>query len=186
MTSTTIEITTGDIADVASHQAEAYVVAANNELWMGSGVAGALKRAAGEVVEQEALAQAPIDVGSAVVTSAGAMPSPARILIHAAAMGFTDRTQIYASPESVSAATTRCLQLCDEHAIESVVFPALGTGVGGLETEDCAEAMCSTIAAHLQHGSTLRRIILVLTNAERAHVFSAQAQRAGLTVEERI
>lgn len=185
MTSTRIEITTGDIADVASHRAEAYVVAANNELWMGSGVAGALKRAAGEAVEQEALAQAPIDVGTAIVTSAGAMPAPARILIHAAAMGFTDRTQIYASRESVSTVTAHCLQLCDEHGIESVVFPALGTGVGGLETEDCAAAMCSSIAAHLQNGTTLRRIIFVLTNAERAHIFSAHAQQAGLSVEER-
>ena len=51
-----VDVIVGDIADVATHQAEVYVNAANNELWMGAGVAGALKRAAGAVVEEEAMA----------------------------------------------------------------------------------------------------------------------------------
>jgi len=176
MTGTQIEVVAGDIADFATHQAEAYVVAANNELWMGSGVAGAIKRAAGDEVEQEALALAPIDVGDAVVTSAGRMPPPARMLIHAAAMGFTDRTQIYASAETVSAATRHCLDLCNEHGISSVVFPALGTGVGALEVEECADAMCSAIADHLAAESHLNRIRIVVTNEERANVFRQHAQ----------
>jgi O-acetyl-ADP-ribose deacetylase len=175
-----IEITTGDIADVATLKAEAYVVAANNELWMGSGVAGALKRAAGDAVEQEALAQAPIEVGDAIVTSAGNMPEPARILIHAAAMGFTDRTQIYASRETVSATTRRSLELCAEHDISSVVFPALGTGVGALEVAECADAMCATIAAFAQEESTLQRVVFVVTNEERAGLFRQAAESHGL------
>src|SRR4051812_15431560 len=61
-----VDVLVGDIADVATLQCEVYVVAANNELWMGSGVAGAIKRAAGEVVEREAQAQGPIQVGGAV------------------------------------------------------------------------------------------------------------------------
>ena len=160
MTGTQVEVVAGDIADFATHQAEAYVVAANNELWMGSGVAGALKRVAGEAVEQEA-----------VVTGAGQMPAPARILIHAAAMGFTDRTQIYASVETVSSATRRCLDLCNEHGITSVVFPALGTGVGALEIEECARAMCAAITDHFADGSQVQRISVVVTNEERAGIF---------------
>ena len=171
MTGTQVEVVAGDIADFATQQAEAYVVAANNELWMGSGVAGALKRVAGEAVEQEAVAQAPIEVGDAVVTGAGQMPAPARILIHAAAMGFTDRTQIYASVETVSAATRRCLELCEEHGITSVVFPALGTGVGALEIEECARAMCAAITDHFADGSQVQRISVVVTNEERAGIF---------------
>lgn len=179
-----VTIRTGNIADVQTLQAEAYVVAANNELWMGSGVAGALKRAAGDEVEQEAIAQGPIEVGDAVVTSAGVMSSPARLLIHAAAMGFTDRTQIYASTETVSAVTRRCLQLCEEHSISSVVFPALGTGVGGLEIEDCADAMCSTIAEHLAGNSGLQRLIIVVTNDERVATFRQMAARHALNLAE--
>ncbi len=175
-----IEIVIADIADTETLQAEAYVVAANNELWMGSGVAGALKRAGGEQVEQEALAQAPIEVGQAVVTSAGQMLPPARLMIHAAAMGFTDRTQIYASRDSVISATTRSLELCSEHGVGSVAFPALGTGVGGLELEDCAAAMCEAIASFQASGNLPERIVLVVTNEERAGIFMAAAAAQGL------
>lgn len=181
MPKTQIEVVVGDIADVAAHQAEAYVVAANNELWMGSGVAGALKRAAGDAVEREAIAQGPIQVGDAVVTSSGQMPPPTKALIHAAAMGFTDRTQIYASKETVSATTRRSLELCDEHGLTSVVFPALGTGVGALEHEDCAEAMCATMASYLSADSGITRIRFVVTNAERAAIFQAQIDAHGLS-----
>lgn len=179
-----IEIVIADIADVALLQAEAYVVAANNELWMGSGVAGALKRAGGEQVEQEAVGQAPIEVGQAVVTSAGTMPPPARLMIHAAAMGFTDRTQIYASRESVLSATMRSLELCRAHGINSVAFPALGTGVGGLELEDCAAAMSEAIAGFQSSGTLPERIVLVVTNDERAGIFRTAAAAHGLMTNE--
>lgn len=181
---TKIEIVIADIADVETLQAEAFVVAANNELWMGSGVAGALKRAGGNEVELEATAQAPIDVGEAIVTSAGKMPAPARLMIHAAAMGFTDRTQIYASRESVLSATRRSLELCREHGIGSVAFPALGTGVGGLELEDCAAAMSAAIASHWATDDTPERVVLVVTNEERAGIFRRAAVVHGLLPNE--
>jgi O-acetyl-ADP-ribose deacetylase (regulator of RNase III) len=169
-----IDVVVGDIADAERHQAEAYVVAANNELWMGSGVAGALKRAAGVEVEREAVAQGPIEVGDAVVTGAGMMPPPARALIHAAAMGFTDRTQIYATPDSVRNATLRVLALCDEHGFRSVVFPALGTGVGGLDDAACASAMVGAITRHLGSGSRIEGVRIVVTNEERAALFQRE------------
>ncbi|HUG14732.1 MAG TPA: macro domain-containing protein [Thermomicrobiales bacterium] len=166
-----IEVVVGDIADVASHQCEAYVCAANNELWMGSGVAGALKRVAGDTVEREAVAQGPIEVGDAVITSAGAMPPPARAIIHAAAMGFTDRTQIYASPETVDAATRKALELCNANGIRSVVLPALGTGVGGLDDESCAAAMTAAVRDYLRREPSLERVRFVVTNPGRAAIF---------------
>jgi O-acetyl-ADP-ribose deacetylase (regulator of RNase III) len=182
----TVEVIEADIADVATIGCQAYVNAANNELWMGAGVAGALKRAAGEEVEREAVAQGPIEVGDAVVTSAGRMPPPARAIIHAAAMGFTDRTQIYASPETVATATRRSLQLCDEHGLTSVAFPALGTGVGGLEIETCATAMVEAVHAHLSGGSDIERVVFVVRGAglsgqpSRADVFRREIQRMGM------
>lgn len=180
-----IDVVVGDIADAERHRAEAYVVAANNELWMGSGVAGALKRAAGDDVEREAMAQGPIDVGDAVVTSAGKMPPPTRALVHAAAMGFTDRTQIYASPDSVRRVTQRVLELCEEQGLRSVVFPALGTGVGGLDDAACASAMVGAITRHLSAGSRIEGVRIVVTNDERAALFQreidASIHRAGPT-----
>jgi len=166
-----IDVVIGDIADIAMHRAEAYVNAANNELWMGSGVAGALKRAAGDEVEREATAQAPISVGEAIVTSAGTMPSPARAIIHAAAMGFTDRTQIYASIESVGDATRRSLALCEEHGFRSIVFPALGTGIGGLDDEACAAAMVSAVVDHLATGTSIEHIRFCVNREDRLAIF---------------
>jgi O-acetyl-ADP-ribose deacetylase (regulator of RNase III) len=182
-TTARVEVIEADIADVATIGCEAYVNAANNELWMGAGVAGALKRAAGAEVEQEAVRQGPIEVGDAVITSAGQMSPPARAIIHAAAMGFTDRTQIYASVETVAAATRRALQLCDEHALASVAFPALGTGVGGLEIDACATAMVTAVREHLLAGSGLQRVVFVVRGsgttdqAPRADVFRAEINR---------
>jgi O-acetyl-ADP-ribose deacetylase (regulator of RNase III) len=182
-TELTLEVIEADIADVAALGCEAYVNAANNELWMGAGVAGALKRAAGEAVEREAVAQGPIEVGDAVVTSAGQMPPPARAIIHAAAMGFTDRTQIYASPETVAAATRRALQLADEHRLTSVAFPALGTGVGGLDIEVCSAAMVNAVREHRDAGTSIQRVVFVVrgTNATdqqpRANIFRREIDR---------
>ena len=66
-----IEICKGNIAD---QDTAAVVNAANNMLWMGGGVAGAIKRQGGESIEQEAMAQAPIDVGGVVMTSGAGPP----------------------------------------------------------------------------------------------------------------
>lgn len=134
-----VTITQGDIAEA---DAEAVVNAANNELWMGSGVAGALKRAGGASVEREAVAQGPIGIGDSVLTGAGNLP--ALNVIHAAAMS-PGRP---ATPESVRAATSSSLKLAHEHEIESIAFPALGTGVGGLSLADCARAMFGATRDH--------------------------------------
>lgn len=166
-----VDVVVGDIADVGTHQAEAYVVAANNELWMGAGVAGAIKQVAGEDVEREAVAQTPIDVGGAVITGPGEMPPPTRALIHAASMGFTDRMQVYATEETVTRSTTRSLQLCDEHGLRSIVFPALGTGVGGLDVETCATAMAKALSDYFERDTGIQHVRFVVTNDERARIF---------------
>jgi O-acetyl-ADP-ribose deacetylase (regulator of RNase III) len=87
-------------------------------------------------------------------------------------MGFTDRTQIYASAESVSTATATALDLCRQHGFTSVVLPALGTGVGGLDDEACASAMVAAVVEHLADETSLRRIRFCVNRAERAEIFS--------------
>lgn len=174
-----IEVVAGDIADFAEHQTEAYVVAANNELWMGAGAAGALKAVAGEAVEQEALKQGPIEVGDAVVTSAGKMPPPARALIHAAAMGFTDRTQIYATEETVGQATRRVLELCDDHGFKSVAMPAIGTGVGGLEFNAAVTAMVKALSDYANQGTKIEFVRFVVTTDERREIVEQALRLAG-------
>src|SRR5206468_8276184 len=121
--------------DISQAKVDAVVNAANNHLWMGSGVAGALKRAGGLEIEREAVAKGPVQVGEAVVTNGGALP--ARYVIHAAVMGQDLRTD----QSKIRQATKNALMRARELGIGSVAFPALGTGVGGFLPEEAAEAM---------------------------------------------
>ena len=100
-----LEVVEGDITEL---DVDAVANAANNELWMGAGVAGAIKRAGGSEIEQEAVAQAPIAVGQAIATGAGNLR--AKHVVHAAVMG----QDLQTSAELISQATRRTLEVADE------------------------------------------------------------------------
>jgi O-acetyl-ADP-ribose deacetylase len=127
-----LEVVDGDIATL---DVDAVANAANDHLWMGAGVAGALKRAGGDEIEREAMAKGPIPVGSAVATGAGRLR--ARYVIHGAVMGQDLRT----TPALVRETTRACLALADELGCRSLALPAFGTGVGGLALDECAAVM---------------------------------------------
>jgi O-acetyl-ADP-ribose deacetylase (regulator of RNase III) len=127
-----LEVREGDIAAV---ETDAVANAANDALWMGAGVAGALKRAGGDEIEREAMAQGPIELGGAVATTAGLLP--ARWVIHGAVMGQDLRT----NADLVRRTTHSCLALADELGCRSLALPAFGTGVGGFELAECARIM---------------------------------------------
>jgi O-acetyl-ADP-ribose deacetylase (regulator of RNase III) len=131
-----LEVSEGDIASV---EADAVANAANDHLWMGAGVAGALKRAGGDEIEHEAMANGPIPLGSAVATGAGRLP--VRWVIHGAVMGQDLRT----SAELVRRTTCSCLELADELGCRSLALPAFGTGVGGFPLAECAEVMVEEV-----------------------------------------
>lgn len=143
--------------DITESRTDAVVNAANSRLWMGAGVADAIKKKGGEEIEAEAVSKGPIPVGSAVVTGGGALP--ARCVIHAAGMG----EDLETSPEIVEACTRASLEAAEEHSLGSVAFPAIGTGVGGLDAETAASRMLGACAAHLRAGEgALERIEFVL------------------------
>lgn len=163
-----VEVIQGDIT---STDCEAIVNAANNHLWMGSGVAGAIKRKGGEVIEKEAMAQGPIAVGQAVATGAGKLPY--KYIIHAAGMGQDLRTDV----ETVYKVTRNSLLLADRLGIGSVAFPAIGTGVGGLEAAACAEAMIKAVKDSHEALKHLSRVIFVLFDHDTYQTFLAEAGR---------
>ena len=127
-----LEVREGDIAAV---EADAVTNAANDHLWMGAGVAGALEAAGGEVIEREAMAQGPIELGTAIATTAGNLK--ARYVVHGAVMGQDLRT----SAELIRRTTRSCLDLADELGCRSLALPAFGTGVGGFALAECARIM---------------------------------------------
>jgi O-acetyl-ADP-ribose deacetylase len=156
-----LEVVEGDIAALA---VDAIANAANDRLWMGAGVAGAIKRAGGEEIEHEAVAKGPIAVGDAVATGAGRLP--ARWVIHAAVMGQDLRT----SAEAIASATRRTLEVADELGAESLALPAFGTGVGGFPLDACARLMVAAARAYESRG--LRRVVFAVYGADAEAAFS--------------
>jgi O-acetyl-ADP-ribose deacetylase (regulator of RNase III) len=155
-----LEVIDGDITQL---QVDAIANAANDHLWMGAGVAGAIKRAGGEEIEREAVAQGPIAVGEAVATGAGRLP--ARYVIHGAVMGQDLRTDA----ELVRRTTASCLELADELGLESVAVPAFGTGVGGFPLDECARIMVAAARGH--EPRTLRRVVFAVFGADAREAF---------------
>jgi O-acetyl-ADP-ribose deacetylase (regulator of RNase III) len=147
------------VGDVTELGVDAIVNAANNQGWLGSGVAGAIRRAAGDQVEREAVAQGPWDVGGAVRTGPGRLGARGvKAILHAAAMG----SGVRASSESVEAATTAALDLAAAEGLESIALPALGTGVGGLDDAACAAAMAAALRRHGEGETSLRLAVLAI------------------------
>jgi O-acetyl-ADP-ribose deacetylase (regulator of RNase III) len=161
-----LEVVEGDITQV---EVDAIANAANNHLWMGAGVAGAIKRAGGEEIEREAIAKGPIEVGDAVATGAGHLD--ARWVIHGAVMGQDLRT----TAELVRETTASCLRVAEELGAESLALPAFGTGVGGLPLEECARAMVEAARAH--EPKSLRRIVFAVYGEEAERSFEASLAR---------
>ncbi len=178
-----IEVRHGDIAD--QPDLDAVVNAANTELWMGSGVAGALRHRGGRQVEDEAVAQGPIQLGDAVITSAGALPN--RFVIHAAAMGYRSedatvpkRPGTSSSAEIIASCVRRSLELADANGVRSIGFPALATGVGGFPVAEAAEAMVAAAREYAeQHPeSKVERIVFVLLGDAAARAYERAAVSA--------
>jgi O-acetyl-ADP-ribose deacetylase len=149
--------------DIAALEVDAIANAANDRLWMGSGVAGAIKRAGGEEIEREAMQQGPIEVGEAVATGAGRLP--ARWVIHGAVMGQDLRTDA----DRVRRTTESCLRVADELGAESLALPAFGTGVGGFPLDECARIMVAAARAH--QPSSLQRVIFAVFGSDARLAF---------------
>ncbi len=160
-----IEVYRGDITQL---ELDALVNAANNRLWMGGGVAGALKRAGGKEIEAEAVKKGPIPIGEAAVTGAGKLR--AKYIIHAAVMGQDLQTEA----EKIRQATRSSLLRADELGIKSIAFPALGTGVGGFPLDECARIMISEVHEHSAKKTGLERVVFALFDQPAYQAFKQE------------
>jgi O-acetyl-ADP-ribose deacetylase (regulator of RNase III) len=160
-----ISVVQGDIAD---QETDAIVNAANNHLWMGAGVAGAIKRKGGVQIEQEAMVQGPVEVGSAVMTSAGSLK--AKRVIHAAVMG----QNLHTDADLIVRATRSSLTIAEQQGLSSLSFPALGTGVGGFSLHHCASLMIGATIDFLLNAKKLREVRFVLYDAGAKEIFEQE------------
>jgi len=161
---TEIRVVLGDITEL---RADAIVNAANNKLVMGGGVAGAIRKKGGKVIEEEAVKKGPIKIGEAVATSAGELA--AKYVIHAATMGMDFKT----GEIKVRDACRSSLRLAEDLKISSIVFPALGCGTGGFPLLASAKIMAQETLKHLREngGTSLREVVFCLRDQEAFTVF---------------
>jgi O-acetyl-ADP-ribose deacetylase (regulator of RNase III)/ADP-ribose pyrophosphatase YjhB (NUDIX family) len=153
-------------ADITTLAVDAIVNAANNELEMGGGVAGAIKKAGGSQIEEEAVRKGPIAIGDAVATNAGKLK--ARYVIHAATMGLDHRTD----EAKIRSSCASALKVADSLGLKSVALPALGCGVGSFPLKAAAKIMAQQVWKHLRESrSGLKRIIFCMRDAEAYEIF---------------
>lgn len=157
-----IEIVQGDLTEMDT---DAIVNAANNDLKLGGGVAGAIRRKGGAQIQAECDAIGPIPLGGAAITSGGNLK--ARHVIHAASMELGGRT----SALTLRSSTAHSLRIAAQNGLKTIAFPAVGTGIAGFPLRECAEVMLRETLRHLEGETTLEKIYFVLFDDEALTVF---------------
>lgn len=132
--------------DLVEQDVDAIVNAANNDLVLGGGVAGAIRTRGGPSIQEECDAHGPVKVGEAALTGAGELP--ARNVIHAASMALGGRT----TAESLRSSMDHVFRLAREHGVRTIAIPAVGTGIAGFDMEECAEVMARSLSGALVGG----------------------------------
>ncbi len=152
-------------ADITSLAVDAIANAANTDLRHGGGVAGAIVRAGGDSIQAESDALAPIELGEAVATDAGELPS--RWVIHAATMNLGGPT----SAEVIGAATASTLRVADELGAASLALVAFGTGIGDFPLGEAAEIEVDRVRRHLAGETSLERVVFCVRGAAARAAF---------------
>jgi O-acetyl-ADP-ribose deacetylase (regulator of RNase III) len=164
----TVDVIQGDLTQ---QDVDAIVNAANNDLELGGGVAGAIARAGGPTIQAECRKIGPVEVGDAAITTGGNLT--ARYVIHAASMQLGGRT----SADSLRRSTRRSLEIAKEKGLRSIAFPAVGTGIARFPLDDCARIMLEEAAAHGRTPTSLQQVRFVLFGADAEAAFKAEADR---------
>jgi O-acetyl-ADP-ribose deacetylase len=138
-----ISIIAGDLVE---QDVDAIVNAANNDLVLGGGVAGAIRARGGPAIQHECDAHGPVKVGEAALTTGGELT--ARHVIHAASMALGGRT----TAASLSSSMRHSFRLARENGIKTIAVPAVGTGIAGFPMDECATVMAESLQSAIAEG----------------------------------
>ena len=152
--------------DLTEMDTDAIVNAANNDLHLGAGVAGAIRRKGGDAIQRECDSIGSIPLGFAAITTGGTLK--ARYVIHAASMGLGGVT----TADTLRRSTAHSLRLAAERGLKTIAFPAIGTGIARFPMEDCAQIMLEEAARHLEGPTSLETIYFVLFDEDACNTFA--------------
>ncbi|MBN2408608.1 MAG: macro domain-containing protein [Candidatus Aminicenantes bacterium] len=151
--------------NIALLEVEAVVNAANKQLKLGGGVAGAIRVHGGPSIQDECDRLAPIEVGEAVITGGGELK--AKFVIHAVGPVHGEGDE----EAKLAQATSRCLSLARDKKIRSLAMPAISTGVFGFPLQDCARIMLSVTLSFLRENQDPETVVFCLYGEEARSVF---------------
>ncbi len=163
-----LELVEGDITEM---ETDAIVNAANTQLILGGGVAGAIRRKAGPIIQAECNKIGGTFVGGAVITTGGNLK--AKYVIHAVGPRMGEGNE----DEKLRNATLNSLKVAEEKKLKSIAFPAISTGIFGFPIQRCAEIMLATAIEYLKGSTGLERIIFCLFSHSDYLLFAKQLER---------
>ncbi len=160
-----LELVEGDITEMDT---DAIVNAANAQLIMGGGVAGAIRRKGGPKIQEECNKIGGTFVGGAVITTGGNLK--AKYVIHAVGPQMGEGGE----NEKLKNATLNSLKLADNKKLKSISFPAISAGIFGFPIQRCAEIMLKTTITYLKGQSSLEKVVFCLYGQDSYTVFANQ------------
>ncbi|HXU50109.1 MAG TPA: macro domain-containing protein [Candidatus Binatia bacterium] len=159
-----IQILQGDLTEM---DVDAIVNAANNDLQLGAGVAGAIRRKGGPAIQKECDAIGTIPLGGAAITTGGKLK--ARHVIHAASMELGGRTTAL----TLRSSAAHALRIAAQNELKTIAFPAVGTGIAGFPIKECAEIMLHETKRHLEGKTSVQKIYFVLFDEQALAAFQS-------------
>lgn len=151
--------------DITTVDCDAIVNSANNDLMLGGGVSGALRRVGGPEIQEECNRIGTIPLGESAVTTAGQLK--AKWIIHAA----VNPLGLWADAKSVRQATKTSLKRAEEKEVKTIAFPAIGTGAGALPVARCADILIDEILSHCSGNTGIEEVIFVLYDEKPYAIF---------------
>lgn len=158
----------GDITDL---EYDVIVNAANENLQLGGGVAGAIRNKGGEDIQKECDKIGRMSVGGAVLTNAGRLK--AKYIIHAVGPKIGEGEEVI----KLKNATMNSLLLAEKYNQTSIVFPAISTGIFGYPVNKCAKIMLEVIIEYLKRPTSLAKVAICLWGDENFEIFKSQLKR---------
>ncbi len=163
-----IELVQGDITE---SDTDAIVNAANSQLELGAGVAGAIRSKGGPSIQEECNAIGHCPVGGAVITGGGKLK--ARHIIHAVGPRQSEGNE----DDKLKNATLNSLKVAEENNLKSITLPAISTGVYGFPLNACARIMLTTVKEYLTSTTKIERILFALFDDQSFKAFKDQLKK---------
>jgi O-acetyl-ADP-ribose deacetylase (regulator of RNase III) len=160
-----LQLVEGDITEMV---VDAVVNAANAQLILGGGVAGAIRKKGGPEIQTECDRIGGTFVGGAVITTGGKLK--AGYVIHAVGPRMGEGNE----DQKLKNATLNSLKLADEKKLKAIAFPAISTGIFGFPIKRCAEIMLGTTIDYLKGVTELQKVVFCLFGAKSYEVFCDQ------------